>query len=509
MSQTRQRRISINSPQTIEEDAELNTTGYRLRNPLYKHSLKSTVDLDNTDVKMALKPAESSSDSEEDKEIQANGCESAEGTPAQEGEENTAKELAATGNTMPLKTQPNRLLQPNLQMISNEDWKGKNHTHKLDTVFESINKLYVVYEQVSQRIHPLEVAVFDKTDGILPQLQSLADYAKESDTRVDSLMKENANLKEELEVVKGLLYKQSKQISAIQGRQTNQMARSMSDNIIVSGLIGDYQEAVNTDALSLISTFLEESLELTFNREDIMVVHWMGQYVKDRDRSIILKVCPNLRKKILDNTSKLAKKLNEKGKPYSVNVQLPEMLAEQKREIQQIIKEKKDAEASLDNALKSKILVKNNKVFINGQLQRKLLKPPTVAQIFEISEEEKTKMKAIKIKYTQPKSLRSSEFMGAACVVNSMNEVHLAYRKLFLKFPGADHIMAGFSCEGKQGYQDDSEFSSGFRILNVIKDSRFTNVAVFIIQEYGGLHLGPNRFNMIKEMAEEALQQIF
>lgn len=410
---------------------------------------------------------------------------------------------------MPLKKQTNRLSQPTLQMISKEGWRGKNTAHKLDTVFESINKLYNVYDQVSKRIHPLEVAVFDTTDGILPQVQSLATYAKESDARVDSLMKESTALREELEVVKGILYKQSKQITAIQGKQVDQTARSMADNIIINGLIGDYQEADNTDALSLVSTFLEECLELTFNPEDILVAHWMGQYVKDKDRSIIIKVRAILKKKILDNTSKLAKKTNEKGKLYSVNVQLPEMLAEQKREIRQIIKEKKDAEASLDVALKSKILVKNNKVFINGQLQRKLLKPPTVAQIFEITEAQKTKMEAIKIKYTQPKSLRQSEFMGAACVVNSMNEVHLAYRKLFLKFPGADHIMAGFSCENKQGYQDDSEFSSGFRILNVIKESRFSNVAVFIIREYGGQHLGPTRFNMIKETAEEALQLVF
>lgn len=185
------------------------------------------------------------------------------------------------------------------------------------------------------------------------------------------------------------------------------------------------------------------------------------------------------------------------------------MLAEQKREMRQIIKEKKDSEKSLDEALKSKILIRNNNVYINGQLQRKLLKPPSITQIFEVSEDEKEKMKSLKIKYTDPKPMKQSEFMGAACIVHNMNEVHLAYRKLFLKFPGADHIIAGFSCEGKEGYQDDSEFSAGFRVLNVIRESKFTNVAVFVIREYGGLHLGPARFSIIKELAEDALQLVF
>lgn len=201
--------------------------------------------------------------------------------------------------------------------------------------------------------------------------------------------------------------------------------------------------------------------------------------------------------------------MNENGRGFSVNVQLPEMLAEQKREMRQIIKEKKDSEKFLDEAMKSKILVRNNNVYINGQLQRKLLKPPSVQQIFDISQEERVKMENIKIKCTQPKPHKHSEFMGAACIVTSMNEVHLAYRKLFLKFPGADHIMAGFLVEGKEGYQDDAEFSAGFRILNVIKDSRFSNIAVFVIREYGGFHLGPSRFTTIKELAEDALQLIF
>lgn len=508
MSQSRQRRAStINSPQTIEENSELDISNYsnchyRLRNPSYKHSIKTNIDMDNTELKKALKPVVSGSESDNDSD-------STEQVAAVKDIQLEVANLDRDTAEMPLKAQTNTLVRPKSPMLSREDWQGKNHSHKLDTIFDSINKLYTVYDQVAQRIHPLEVAVFDKTDGILPQLQGLANYAKESDTRVDSLMKENVGLREELEIVKGILHKQSKQISALQGKQAHQTARSMADNFIINGLLGDFAEADGGDARGLVEDFLHDTLEIEYEEDQLLVVHWMGQFVRDRHHSIIIKVKPDLKKKILDNTSKLAKKTNSRGHPFSVNLQLPDKLAEQKREVRQIIKEKKDSEKDLDESRKSKILVKNNNVYINGQLQRKLLRPPTVAQIFDVSEEDRIKMKAIKIKYTQTKPLRNSEFMGAACVVNNMNEVHLAYRKLFLKYPGADHIMAGFSCAGKQGYQDDSEHSAGFRILNTIKDSRFSNVAVFIIREYGGQHLGPARFTVIKELSEEALQLIF
>lgn len=169
----------------------------------------------------------------------------------------------------------------------------------------------------------------------------------------------------------------------------------MSENFSIHGIVGDYAEAGNADAFALVSTFFTEVLEFKFDPDEIITVHWLGQYMKERHRSLIVKVKPKLKSKILQNTPKLARKVNENGRPYSVNVQLPEMLAEQKREIRQIIKEKKHSEKDLDEALKSKILVRNNNVYINGQLQRKWLKPPTILQIFDISPEDHAKMKQI------------------------------------------------------------------------------------------------------------------
>lgn len=209
MSSSRQRNRSVNSPQTIDEQSEMEIV-HHLRNPSYKHSLKSNLDLDNTEVKMALKPAESDPESEE---------ESKDTVPKELSGE--VPENRANHTEMPVKPLVNNLVRPRSPMLKREDWQGKNQSHKLDSVFDSINKLYLVYDQVAQRIHPLEVAVFDKTDGILPQLQGLANYAKDSDSRVDLLIKENNNLREELEVVKGILHKQSKQITALQGKQAN------------------------------------------------------------------------------------------------------------------------------------------------------------------------------------------------------------------------------------------------------------------------------------------------
>lgn len=213
------RRNSTFSSQTIEENAILDTSGQRLHNFSYKQSLKSAV-TDNAEEDLAvLKPTDSDSDTEiegGDKDLQSQSIAVEPEEVAQEG---------ATEN-MPLQMQANTLVRPKSPMLKREDWQGKNQSHKLDTIFDSINKLYTVCDQVAQRIHPLEVAVFDKNDGILPQLKSLVDYAKDSDARVDSIAKQNLQLREELEIVKGVIHKQAKQITALQGKQAHQTARS-------------------------------------------------------------------------------------------------------------------------------------------------------------------------------------------------------------------------------------------------------------------------------------------
>lgn len=106
------------------------------------------------------------------------------------------------------------------------------------------------------------------------------------------------------------------------------------------------------------------------------------------------------------------------------------------------------------------------------------------------------------------KGLKGSAFQAFACSADKMNTVHLAYKRLFREHPGADHIAAAFIVEGDDGYQDDSEFGSGFRLLHVLKEAKLFNTAVFVVRYYGGEHLGPQRFTVMKELAAEAIYNL-
>lgn len=391
-------------------------------------------------------------------------------------------------------------LLPPRELIKRELFDSKNTAAKLDCVFESINRVYAFHAQVNARVKSLEFAVFDPEDGVLPQIKNVADYAKGSEKRVDTLAKQMISLRKELDITKGLVHKQNKQIAALKEKQVNLIARSMASNITIAGIKHDVPG--DDDPKILVLDFLERELGVQLqDHEDIPIAHRLGAYAKGQHRPIVFRCPDSLKKRIFENTKKLA------GKNFSVNQQLPESLAEKKKEIRYKIKQVQKAEEGKEDHAKSKFLVRNNKLYINGQLQRKKIFPPTVDRLFVNDTEEKT-MEKIKLLFSKPKSSKGSSFTAAACAVENMNDVHLAYKKLYREFPAADHISVTCVVAGEEAHEDDSEFGAGVRLLEVIRASHLGDIAIFMIRVFGGELIGPMRFNYIREVAEEALSKL-
>lgn len=394
-------------------------------------------------------------------------------------------------------------------MIRKEDWQGKNNATKLDSVFEAVNKMYAFHQQYTNRLKPLEYAVFHKTDGILPQLGKITTHAKDSEQNFSRLIAENLKLRDELEIVKGVVHKQGKQIHVLQHRLADQTARSMANNITISGLLSDGPGLDTGDCRIVSSAFLVDELGIDEDvvENGLLLAHRLGIYVKDRHRAMVIKVTPDLAKIVFENAKKLKDKVNSSGGRFSINPQLPDMLAEQRREIRQIIKDKKASEAHLDAHSKSSFLVRNGRVYINGQCQRKQLVPPNLLQMF-VDVDEQAKIDKISFKTQDSKQSRGSRFRAFATTVESMNEVHLAYIKMFQNNPSADHIIAAFVCGLESGFQDDAEFGAGYRLLQVLRDSHIGNIAVFITRDFGGEHLGPLRFQIMRDLAVDVIAQL-
>lgn len=394
-------------------------------------------------------------------------------------------------------------------LIMKEDFAKKSTMQKLDAVADAINKMYDKMNQVTkgleEKIMPMENAVFDRENGVCNKTDQLVQNAKETESMMRSMMEENIQLRDELDVLKGVVHKLSNQITSSNQKVNQLVAKSMEDNLVFTGILEDVPKA---NPRKQLQEFFRNIMNLYDIRDaDIFSVYRMGQSAKGKHRPIVAHCSPELRRYIMNHASILKSRKNDRDGKYYINPQLPEAISEHRREMRQIIKDQRTKEQDLPQDTKSKIVIRNDKLFVNGQLQRKKISPPQIQQLFPDEKEQKV-ISSIKMRFFHTQPEKGSEFKAAVLKTDSFNTLHQVYIKLFQKYPSADHIAVAAIINGEEAFHDNGEFGCGFRILRCLQNAAVQNTAVFLIRYFGGVHLGPRRFVIMTDMVSAALDKI-
>ena len=56
-----------------------------------------------------------------------------------------------------------------------------------------------------------------------------------------------------------------------------------------------------------------------------------------------------------------------------------------------------------------------------------------------------------------------------------------------------------------EGSKDDGEHGAGYNLLKLLRDRNEKNVMVIVTRWFGKTHLGPRRFEIIRDCAEKTL----
>lgn len=394
-------------------------------------------------------------------------------------------------------------------LILKEEFAKKSTQQKLDAVADAINKMYDKMNQVTksleEKIQPMEASIYNENDGVISNIEQIAQGHRETTQAIQSLMEENVQLRDELDVLKGIVHKLSNQLDTTNSKVHQLVAKSMEDNLVFTGILGDIPKA---NPRKQLQEFLTHEMGLYDIRDsDILTVYRMGQFKENKTRPIVAHCVPELRRYIMNNAPTLKNRKNEKDGKYFINPQLPEAISEHHREIRQAIKDQKNKEQDLPQGSKSTFVVRNDKLFINGQLKRKKIVVPKVQQLFP-EEKEQKEISAIKMRFFHTQPEKGSQFKAAILKTDSLDILHKAYIKLFQKYPTADHIAVASIIKGEEHFNDNGEFGSGYRILRCLKQANSNNTVVFLIRFFGGIHLGPRRFSIITDLVTAALEKI-
>ncbi len=361
---------------------------------------------------------------------------------------------------------------------------------------------------LNRKMDNIGKCMYEPSDGIVPRVNYLTDQCDDATDRIRALEHENATMKADMKVMFGLIQRQSEQITHMKSDIKDQAARSMSTNLIIHNY--EYEVVEGTRNLRPIAIkFFNDMLELTVEPREIYVAH-----KHSGENNIIVKVAYPLKEDIFAKISMLKGKKNSKDEKIFITEQQPESVRAARRDIKDIKDEYEEKNKKIPQGqAKYKTEVKRGQLYINNEIYKNPVPPPQPIEILGIEEDELTRMENMQLIGVKPQGEKGSSFKGIGVKVTSVGEARRAYKRVKREYPHASHVMMAYTFKktgdsSEYGKQDDGEWGGSFKILEVLKDKKVSNVAVFVVREYGGSHIGPKRFTHISESAVKVLKKM-
>ena len=403
-------------------------------------------------------------------------------------------------------------------MASNNDSDSKqkanippagNESSLLAIILDSLNKLHEKFDSQKQSHDKLSMDIFGE-QGIEPRVTQTEAQCDDNTSEISDLKGKYESLKKEQTILLGIVSKQNKQIEVLSNKLDDLVTRSMKENIIISGLDETESGDEGDDSLEeKVRKFFDEKMSIA-PRFDI--THRIGEKREDKGPRPVVVRCSGLKEKskIFQNVNKLKDQKNSRGKPYFVSDQYPDGINERRRKYNSMMNENK----SLPTTEQLSMRIRRNQLFINNEVYRPSVVPPSVDDLFDVPQSEQDKMEKLPLTFGDIQSEKGSTFYGAAVRIHSIADVRRAYKKVVLGDPSATHVMAAFKYKSPQGkilvdYIDDGEHGGSRCLMNSITLGGHMGVACFVVRHYGGTHLGPRRFNHITAAAKSALFKLF
>ena len=263
-----------------------------------------------------------------------------------------------------------RAVQVELEVpvVNMEDFEVVDLGDKLNLLMAAINKintnLHLKNEDLQKQIQVGETKVvkeFAKIEKVHEEMAARIDDLESKNpavadviTRLESLETENAKLKDDMAILKGITQVHDRHIESNTEKVVDLAARSMANNVVISGICGETKvpEAEGEvkqreNCKKKVLNFFRDIMKMDTEEDEVLVAHRIGKPGGAKPRLMVVRCSQNLRDRIFKFTSNLKDVQNSSGDPYFVNVQLPEPRATEKKEREERMKAIKKSNAQI------------------------------------------------------------------------------------------------------------------------------------------------------------------
>ena len=319
-------------------------------------------------------------------------------------------------------------------------------------------------------------------------------------TDIISLDTQLQDVRDDLKIMSGIVQKQAMMIDHLQNHNEKRAANSLKHDIIIQGI--EFEDSDGESTLKeLVTNFLSQTMKI---KKKITLLSVRRHFSKGalvitlqnlKDKSVIYKCIKNI----------IGLK-NNREESYYVNDHLTFEGQEEQKRFRYI----KRASADIPATDKPTIKLQKGKMYINNNLYTKAIQPPAVQEIICPSSKDKIE----KLYQTEGEVIRNGacKFVALSQEIRNVDDVRCGYIKACRKFPDALHIVCSYYLPGydvakNQDFSDCKEPGGGRSLLDLMVTNNIVNRAIFVARFYGGVQLGPSRFQSYRDAASSAISR--
>ena len=339
-----------------------------------------------------------------------------------------------------------------------------------------------------------------KKDVPTEDLKALISEKQESSNTIKKLENKLEKQQQSNKVMSGTIIRMSKEMEEMKSRLNELEKSGNRTNLMIYGfkLI-----AAKKERHEMLKKFLKDTMNVNVAVED-------SYYVGEGDQKPLIMCFASVadRNKVFYSKTKLKDYVNEMDKPFYIKEMLPAAINEQKRKERAIF-----LQNSRNTASKIEMSFFRGNLRIQNEPYVEKVREPKPEDFLQLNDQDLKDIMSTKIQVGKQITQTASTFTGYAINATTHKQIRKAYIRMKLAFPQARHIMCAYIIPGTAEYYaenscDDGEYAGGQAILDLLKEEGYKNCAVFVVRYYGGIKLGRQRFDIIKQDALYVLQKL-
>ena len=244
------------------------------------------------------------------------------------------------------------------------------------------DKFDIINKQIFADCRVKCVTLKQSWESDTPTLSVLVDQVEANSNRVNEIEELVSSVHTDTQQLRGIIQRQDKQITSLQNEVIELKAKLMANNIVITDVEDNIQgEKCTQSALD----FLRDKIKMQVEENKVGYTFRQGIKIGRKPRPLIVRCSPLLRKRVFIYTKNQRVIKNSNNDYFYVNQQYPEQYAAERREHQDKMKQIKEKNKTLPPEQQVKVALKNKTLFINNEPQRKMVIPPSVADVLTLS----------------------------------------------------------------------------------------------------------------------------